>query len=111
MSCYILYSYVRVCASQVNYESLCVHGRALSNNPREFISTQVLEYWKERYQPGILWIYFASEEGVMYNYPSVVQEDENYDPRYRCVLRRSHDVTYSNTGLRVLRHSHYVTYA
>ena len=94
MSCYILHSYVRVCALQVNYESLCVHGRALSDNPREFISTQVLEYWKEKYLPGILWIYFASEEGVMYNYPSVVQEDENYDPRYRCVLLRSHGVTY-----------------
>ena len=87
-----------VCTSQVSYESLCVHGRALSDNPREFISTQVLEYWKEKYLPGILWIYFASEEGVMYNYPSVIQEDENYDPRYRCVLRRSHGVTCSDTS-------------
>ena len=70
---------------QVNASTLCVHGRSLEDNPRGFIGQQVMQFWKQKYEEAkdIPWIFFGTEEGVMYNYPSTYQHDPNYDPRYR----------------------------
>ena len=64
---------------------MCVHGRALTkSNPSEFLNTGVLDYWKEKYDDdNIVWIYYATEEGVLFNYPASTHTDIRYDPRFR----------------------------
>ena len=72
---------------QVDYNRICVVGTGLDQDADDFIPVSVVRKWKETYEiehrRGIQWIYYGSEQGVMYNYPAVRQCDSSYDPRYR----------------------------
>ena len=65
--------------------TLCVHGRVLKTTESlEYINEAVVEFWIEKFQADdVVWIYYATEEGVMFNYPATAHQNPDYDPRYR----------------------------
>ena len=71
--------------SQVDYNHLCVAGNGLRRNPQEILPIEFVDYIKNVYSQeiGLQYIYFGSEEGVIYNYPSVNFCSDDYDPRFR----------------------------
>ena len=74
---------------QVNNNEICVVGEGLKQPPVRYIDRdKVLGKMKQIMNkvPSLKWQYFASEQGVLFNYPTLAFCDKGYyDPRFRYV--------------------------
>ncbi|KAI0239289.1 Voltage-dependent calcium channel subunit alpha-2/delta-3 [Lamellibrachia satsuma] len=71
---------------KVNKEEICAVGDGLKKTSDNYVNRdEVIETMKQNMDtaPSLKWQYFASEQGVLFNYPTVGYCDETYDPRFR----------------------------
>ena len=72
----------------MNKEEICAVGEGLKKTSVKYVNRdEVIETMKQNMDtaPSLKWQYFASEQGVLFNYPTVGYCDETYDPRFRFV--------------------------
>ena len=73
---------------QVNKDDICAVGQGLKESSVTYINRDiVLETLKDNMAtaPSLKWQYFASEQGVLFSYPTLKYCSETYDPRFRFV--------------------------
>ena len=72
---------------KVDFASLCVKVSESAPSSRQYVADSVLSEMIDimRQYPVIKWQYFASEEGMLSNYPAFedTAECRSYDPRFR----------------------------
>ena len=75
---------------QVNTEEWCLLGDSLFSNdpPEHFLPKETKDNFKESFTRAgdIKYVYFGTEDGVLYNYPGIrTTSCGSYDPRFRWV--------------------------
>ena len=73
--------------NKVYLNSLCVKVSESAPSSRKYVADSVLEKMKDNMQryPVIKWQYFASEDGILANFPAFEDKADcrSYDPRFR----------------------------
>ena len=73
--------------NKVDFANICVKVSESAPNPRKYVADSVLEKMKYNMQNNevIKWQYFASEDGILANYPAFedTADCRSYDPRFR----------------------------
>ncbi len=73
--------------NKIDFASLCVKVSESAPSSRKYVDDSVLDKMRENMQnnPVIKWQYFASEEGILANFPAFhdTADCKSYDPRFR----------------------------
>jgi len=73
----------------VNKDEICAVGEGLEKTSVTYIKRdEVLGTMKQNMltAPSLKWQYYATEDGVLFNYPILNYCNDRYDPRFRFVL-------------------------